>query len=137
MSVFGGTFFWGGRRAAWLKSRHGGGWSRVHRCAVAYDCTDGSTDRPFLETFLPDEGGAFTEGRIIRQHLMVAACTALLALKTDSARISRGLRQYELALREWYLGGEWLTLSHLHMTVETLTKAGGGNCPRRPVRHRP
>ena len=90
---------------------------------LAYDCTAGSADRPFLETFLPDESGAVAEGRIIRQHLMVAACTAFLALKTDSARISRGLRQYELALREWYLGGEWLALSHLYMAVETLTKA--------------
>ncbi len=90
---------------------------------LAYDCTPGSTDRPFLETFLPDESGAVAEGRIIRQHLMVAACTAFLGLKTDSARISRGLRQYELALREWHLGGEWLALSHLYMAVETLTKA--------------
>jgi hypothetical protein len=28
--------------------------------------------------------------------------------------------QYELALREWYLGGEWLALSHLYIAVETL-----------------
>jgi hypothetical protein len=85
--------------------------------------TADSTERPFLETFLPDERGAVTEGRIIRQHLMVATCMAFFALTTDSPRIGRGLRQYELALREWYLGGAWLALSHLYMAVETLTKA--------------
>jgi hypothetical protein len=90
---------------------------------LAYDCTASNSERAFLEVFLPDESGAVTEGRIIRQHLMVAACMAFFALKTDSARIGRGLRQYELALREWYLGGEWLALSHLYMAVETLTKA--------------
>ena len=25
-------------------------------------------------------------------------------------------------MREWYVGGEWLALSHLYMAVETLTK---------------
>lgn len=90
---------------------------------LAYDCTAGSTERLFLETFLPDERGAVTEGRIIRQHLMVAMCMGFFALTTESPRIGRGLRQYELALREWYLGGEWLALSHLYMAVETLTKA--------------
>ena len=90
---------------------------------LAYDCTADSTERPFLETFIPDERGAVAEGRIIRQDLMVAVGTALLATNRDSPRISRALRQYELALREWYLGGEWLALSRLYMAVETLTKA--------------
>ncbi len=90
---------------------------------LAYDCTIERTERQFFEVFLPDERGAVTEGRIIRQHLMVAASMAFLELKTDSSRIGRGLRQYELALREWSLGGEWLALGHLYMAVETLTKA--------------
>jgi hypothetical protein len=54
---------------------------------------------------------------------MTPACTALLTLRSDSARIGQALRQYELALREWYLGGEWLALSHLYIAVETLTEA--------------
>ncbi len=90
---------------------------------LAYDCTPGSTDRPFLEVFVPDEHGPVTEGRIIRQHLMAATCTTFFGLEADSPRISRALRQYELALRDWYLGGEWLALSHLYMAVEALTKA--------------
>lgn len=90
---------------------------------LAYDCTPERTKRHFVEVFLPDERGTVAEGRIIRQHLLEGACTAFLALNQDSSRVMRGLRQYELALREWYLGGEWLALSHLYMAVEALTKA--------------
>ena len=90
---------------------------------LAYDCAAGSLERPFLEVFVPDERGAVTEGRIIRQELLGPACVALLELPVDSSRVSRALRQYELALRQWYLGGEWLALSHLYMAVEALTEA--------------
>lgn len=90
---------------------------------LAFDCAAEKVDREFLEVFLPDERGGVTEGRVIRQHLMVAASTAFLGLKTDISRIDRGLRQYELALREWSLGSEWLALSHLYIAVETLTNA--------------
>ena len=89
---------------------------------VDYD-TVGADNREFVEVFLPEERGPLSEGRVIRQHLMTPACMALLTLRSDSARISRALRQYELALREWYLGGEWLALSHLYIAVETLTQA--------------
>jgi hypothetical protein len=90
---------------------------------LAYDCNVNHTEREFVEVFLPDERGNVTEGRIIRQHLMIGSCTAFLAPNAEGPRIGRGLRQYELALREWHLGGEWLALSHLYMAVETLTKA--------------
>jgi hypothetical protein len=90
---------------------------------LAYDCTPSSEDREFLETFIPDERGAVSGGRIIRRHLMEAACTAFVALATDRPRVSRALRQYELALREWYVGGEWLALNHLWIAIENLTKA--------------
>jgi len=90
---------------------------------LAYDCTPDHGTREFVEVFLPDERGPFAEGRVIRQHLMTPACMALLTIPRDSARIGLALRQYELALREWYLGGEWLALSHLYIAVETLTRA--------------
>jgi hypothetical protein len=90
---------------------------------LAYDCTPGSSERPFLEVFVPDERGAVTEGRIIRKDLLETACVAFLGLEHDSARVGRALRQYELALRQWYLGSEWLALSHLYMAVEALTEA--------------
>lgn len=90
---------------------------------LAYDSTPSSEDREFLETFVPDEQGGVSEGRVIRRHLMQAACTAFVTLPTDCPRVSRALRQYELALREWYVGGEWLALNHLWIAAENLTKA--------------
>ena len=90
---------------------------------LAYDSTASSSDREFLETFLPDERGAVSEGRIIRRHLLEVAGPAYITLAADSARVSRALRHYELALRQWYVGGEWLALNHLWIAAENLSKA--------------
>jgi hypothetical protein len=90
---------------------------------LAFDSDPGKTERELLEVFLPDERGIVGEGRIIRRHLVEAACPASLSLQADSSRVTRALRQYELALREWCLGGEWLALSHLWIAVENLTEA--------------
>ena len=89
---------------------------------LAYDSTPAHEEREFLETFLPDEHGAVSEGRIIRRHLLEAAAPTFVSLSTDNDRVSRALRQYEMALRYWYVGGEWLALSHLWMAVEALTE---------------
>ena len=89
---------------------------------LAYECTPSSEDREFLETFIPDERGALLEGRIIRRDLMEATYLAFVTLATDSSRVSRALRHYELALREWYVGGEWLALNHLWIAAENLTR---------------
>ncbi|HEX3962995.1 MAG TPA: hypothetical protein VHZ03_41235 [Trebonia sp.] len=90
---------------------------------LAFDSDPGKTEREFLEVFLPDERGLVGDGRLIRLHLLEAACPAGLSLPADRPRVTRALRQYELALREWYLGGEWLALSHLWIAVENLTEA--------------
>src|SRR5215207_4406101 len=90
---------------------------------LAYDCGPTKSERPFMEAFVPDERGGVSSGRRIRPHLMTPASTAFIGLTVDSARVDRALRQYELALREWYLGGEWLALSHLWIASENLTKA--------------
>ncbi len=90
---------------------------------IAYDSTPSHSERAFLEVFLPDERGAVSEGRFIRRHLLEATTMALLGLSSDSDRVSRALRQYEIGLRYWYLGGEWLALSHLWMAAEALTQA--------------
>lgn len=90
---------------------------------LAFDCAPGKTERELLEAFLPVERGIVGEGRIIRRHLLEVACLASLSLQVDSSRVTRALRQYELALREWCLGGEWLALGHLWIAVENLTEA--------------
>ena len=90
---------------------------------LAYDCSPTREDRQFVETFLPDERGEVADGRIIRRHLLEAACLAFVTLPSDSPRVNRALRHYELALRSWYVGGEWLALNHLWIAAENLTKA--------------
>ncbi len=90
---------------------------------LAFDSHPDKTERQLLEVFLPDERGAVAEGRIIRRHLLEVACPAALSMTVDASRVSRALRQYELALREWHVGGEWLALSHLWIAVENLTEA--------------
>ena len=90
---------------------------------LAFDSDPDRTERQFLEVFLPDERGGLSEGRIIRRHLLEVACPASMSMPADGPRVGRALRQYELALREWYVGGEWLALSHLWIAVENLTEA--------------
>jgi hypothetical protein len=90
---------------------------------LAYDSTPWHEERAFLETFLPDERGAVMAGRIVRSDLLQAAATAFVSFEASSERVGRALRQYEMALRYWFVGGEWLALSHLWMAVEALTDA--------------
>ncbi|GAA3013002.1 hypothetical protein LV75_000462 [Actinokineospora diospyrosa] len=90
---------------------------------LAFDSTPMRSERGFVETYLPDESGVVGQGRVIHVPSLVAACLALRTMPRDGARLSRALRHYELALRRWYLGGEWLALNHLWIAAETLTKA--------------
>ena len=62
-------------------------------------------------------------GRIVRSDLLQAVATAFVSFEASSERVGRALRQYEMALRYWFVGGEWLALSHLWMAVEALTDA--------------
>lgn len=90
---------------------------------LAFDAAPGRQERAFLETFIADDRELPQGGRIIRDDLLSATCVAVLGMQDDSARLNRALRQYELALRQWHVGGEWLALSHLYMAVEAITKA--------------
>jgi hypothetical protein len=90
---------------------------------LAYEVAARQGTREFLEVFIPDERGPVKGGRIVRRHLVDAVWSAMFSATRDSARISRSFRHYELALRNWYIGGEWLALNHLWIAAENLTKA--------------
>jgi hypothetical protein len=90
---------------------------------LAYDATATRSSREFAEVFIPDERGPFTGGRIVRRHLMETVWAKLASISADGPRVSRALRHYELALRNWYLGGEWIALNHLRVAGENLTHA--------------
>lgn len=86
---------------------------------LAFDSSEGKDEREFVEVFLPDQVGGVSGGRGVRPPLMVAFTQAYVG-SSDYARITRAVQQYGLALREWYIGGEYLALSHLFMAVEAL-----------------
>jgi hypothetical protein len=86
---------------------------------LAFESTPGLDSREFVQTFTPGERGLPRLGRFVIVKHLKATHEALLA--ADEGRLHRALRQYELALRYWYLGGEFLCLSHLWMAVEALT----------------
>ncbi|MBB2943251.1 hypothetical protein FB565_002964 [Actinoplanes lutulentus] len=90
---------------------------------LAYDATPTQQSREFAEVFIPDERGPVSEGQRVRPHLLEALWKAIFAETPDGARITRALRHYELALRNWHIGGEWLALNHLWIASENLTKA--------------
>jgi hypothetical protein len=87
---------------------------------IAYDASAGVARREFLEVFIPDERGLPAEGRLTSPAEFTAVFEALTQ-SPEAERIGRALYQYEVALRHWYFGGEWLALSHLYMAVEALT----------------
>ena len=100
---------------------------------IAYDASAGCTERDFMEVFLPDESGLPREGRLVRTDEF-SEVFKKLDESDEKSRIYRALQQYELALRHWYFGGEWLALSHLYMAVEALTKAViGRECAKRGI----
>lgn len=87
---------------------------------LAYDSTDGITEREFFQQFLFDE-------RLIpfrRPAFPAKLCATLLGMllrHPDRDRLHRAMVQYHAALQSWLPGGEVMTLSHLYMGMEVLT----------------
>ncbi|WP_301124119.1 hypothetical protein [Mycolicibacterium fortuitum] len=94
---------------------------QVPEVHLAYRREPKDGQREFIEVFLPDETTSPREGRSIETTEYVRLVEALWS-SPEQRRIIRALNQYEVALRYWYLGGEWLSLTHLYMAVEALTK---------------
>lgn len=88
---------------------------------LAYREKSHNSRREFVEVFLPDETSTPREGRSVDVNEYMEVFSAVNS-SGQQKRIVRALNQYQIALRYWYLGGEWLALTHLYMAVETLTK---------------
>lgn len=89
---------------------------------LGFDNTPGVTERDFFQSYIPPESSIVHLGR----HINVEATVALsrtLATHPDSERLLRGADQYRLALDSWRLGRETLSLAHLWMALEAITKA--------------
>src|SRR5204863_9233306 len=100
---------------------------------LAYDATPELSEHEFMEVFLADQRGLPTEGRRIDPELLNGFIAAL-APHSEWKRLTRALGHYELALRSWFLGGEALSLAHLFIAAENLTKSAlRAECQRRAL----
>jgi hypothetical protein len=89
---------------------------------LGFESTPGINRRDYFQCYLPPESGVIHVGR----HVDLRAVTAFLdtlAKHPDSERLLRAANQYRLALDSWRLGRESLSLAHLWMALEALTKA--------------
>jgi hypothetical protein len=86
---------------------------------LAFESTPGLVSREYVQAFIPGERGLPRLSRFVMVKHLKVTFEALLA--ANERRLDRALAQYELALRYWYLGGEFLCLSHLWMALEALT----------------
>jgi hypothetical protein len=89
---------------------------------LGFDNTAGIMERDYFQSYIPPERDIVHAGRSIDVSATVALLEAL-GTHTDSERLLRGANQYRIALQSWRLGRETLSLAHLWMAVEALTKA--------------
>lgn len=89
---------------------------------VAFDSTSNVSNRDYFQSYVPPESCVVHFAR----HVDVKTTVALLnAIKRhpDAERSHRAANQYQLALNSWKFGRETLSLAHLWMGLEALTKA--------------
>lgn len=89
---------------------------------LGFDSTSGIAERDYFQSYLSPESGALHVGRHVNNQATVAVLQALTN-SPQSERLMRAANQYRLALESWKLGRESLSLAHLWMALEALTKA--------------
>ncbi|MDP8928190.1 MAG: hypothetical protein M3O70_06330 [Actinomycetota bacterium] len=86
---------------------------------IAFDATQGVTEREFVEYFLPDERGLLPPSREGDPNVIVATSDAVLR-SPYGVSITIALAHYLSALRYYHVGGESLAVAHLFMAAEAL-----------------
>jgi len=89
---------------------------------LGFDCTPGVTERDYFQSYIPPESSIVYLGRFINREATVALLDTLSA-HPDAERLRRGANQYRLALDYWKFGQATLSLAHLWMSLEAITKA--------------
>jgi len=90
---------------------------------VAYDASPDKQEREFRQFARSAERGLVREGRLVNKALALNLLTPQIVEHPDWKRIGRAIGHYELALRDWVIGGEALCLMHLFIAAEALSKA--------------
>lgn len=88
---------------------------------LGFDNTVGITERDYFQSYIPPERDIPHPGRGIDGPATGALLEAIGA-HPDSERLLRGANQYRIALQSWRLGRETLSLAHLWMATEAVTK---------------
>jgi hypothetical protein len=88
---------------------------------LAFECTAGSKEREYFQSFLPTESSLLHPAREVDLQATLALLNALKR-HDEFDRLLRAISQYNLALQNWKLGHSTMALAHLWMAVEALTK---------------
>lgn len=86
---------------------------------LAYETTTGRTERDYLQVFVREPSPIPRGGRVVPAHHLKPCFDAILGLGAIP-RLQRTLFQYDLALRNWQLGGEYQALDHLWIAAENI-----------------
>ena len=89
---------------------------------VAFDSSPDVTERDYFQSYIPPESEIVYFARHIDIKVTVALLDAINR-HPEAERLHRAVNQYRLALDGWKLGREALSLAHLWMALEALTKA--------------
>lgn len=88
---------------------------------VVFESTRGAKERDYFQSYVPPETGVLHTGRLIDLPATLAFLNSLKAHK-DADRLLRATSQYNLALENWKFGHATMSLAHLWMAVEALTR---------------
>lgn len=89
---------------------------------IGFDSSIDTHEREFFQNYVPPESGFVHFARQIKINETVALLNKLNQ-NPEADRIRRAANQYRLALDSWLPGKEALSLAHLWMALEVLTKA--------------
>ena len=89
---------------------------------LGFETTLNVAEREYFQSYVPQESGIVYLGR----HINIATTVDLINAVNNNPnqeRLMRATSQYLLALSSWKLGKESMSLAHLWMALEALTKA--------------
>lgn len=89
---------------------------------VAFDSSPNVSERDYFQCYVPPESGVLHFSRLI-DIKGTAALVDAISRSPEMERLRRAANQYQLALDTWMLGRETLSLAHLWMALEALTKS--------------
>lgn len=88
---------------------------------IAFESTAGAKERDYFQSFVAPEVGVLHSGRFIDVSATLSTLNSL-KVNNDIERLLRATSHYSLALRNWKFGHATMSMAHLWMAIEALTK---------------